>query len=72
MTNLSTLNFLVYSESGSAEKVNLSEEIKLMEDINSDLLVCAPDAAVRNIIGFAYSYCTMPSILLDEIDVYKN
>ncbi len=62
MTNLSTL----------LENGNLAEEIKLMEEIDSDLLVRAPEAAVRNILGFASSYTSIPSILLDEIEVYKN
>ncbi len=72
MTNLSTLFFLVNIESGLTEDGTLTEEFKLMEDFESDLLVCAPENAVRNILGFASSYTTMPSILLDEIEVYKN
>ncbi|MCX6224617.1 MAG: hypothetical protein NTV01_07690 [Bacteroidia bacterium] len=72
MTNLSTLLFLVNIESGLEENDNLSEDITLMEEFESDMLVCAPEAAVKNILGFASSYTSMPSILLDEIDVYKN
>jgi len=62
MTNLSTL----------LENGKLAEEIKMMEEIESDLLVCAPEAAVKIILGFASSYTSIPSILLDEIEVYKN
>jgi len=51
---------------------NIEEEFTLMEEFDTDLLVCAPDAAVRNILGFARSYTLIPSILLDEIEVYKN
>ncbi len=72
MTNLSTLLFLVNIESGLIEDGNLTEEFKLMEEFESDFLVSAPENAVRNILGFASSYTSMPSILLDEIDVYKN
>jgi hypothetical protein len=72
MTNLSTLLFLVNIESGLVEDGTLTEEFKLMEEFESDLLVSAPENAVRNILGFASSYTSMPSILLDEIDVYKN
>jgi hypothetical protein len=72
MTNLSTLYFLVNKESGSLEEGNIVNEIKRMEEIDSDLLVRAPEAAVTNILGFARSYMSMPSILLDEIEVYKN
>lgn len=62
MTNLSTL----------LTNGNLAEEIKMMEEMNADLLVCAPEAAIRNILGFASSYTSIPSVLLDEIEVYKN
>jgi hypothetical protein len=72
MTNLSTLNFLVNCEFGNLEEGNIVNEINLMEDIESDLLVSAPEAAVRNILGFASSYSFMPSIILDEIEVFKN
>ena len=72
MTNLSTLYFLVNNELGNLEDGNIVNEINLMEEIDSDLLVCAPSAAVRNILGFASSYTSMPSILLDEIEIYKN
>jgi len=72
MTNLSTLYFLINNELGNVENGNLVDEINLMEEIDSDMLVRAPEAAVRNILGFARSYTSMPSILLDEIDVYKN
>jgi hypothetical protein len=72
MTNLSTLFFLVQSESGPVENGYLAEEIKLMEEVDSDMLVFAPESAVRNIIGFANSYTFMPSVLLDEIEIYKN
>ncbi|MFA5816839.1 MAG: hypothetical protein WC865_14595 [Bacteroidales bacterium] len=72
MTNLSTLYFLVNNELGNLEDGNIVNEINLMEEIDSDLLVCAPEAAVRNILGFASSYTSMPSILLDEIEFYKN
>jgi hypothetical protein len=72
MTNLSTLLFLVNIESGLVEDGTLTEEFKLMEEFESDLLVSAPENAVRKILGFASSYTSMPSILLDEIDVYKN
>jgi hypothetical protein len=43
-----------------------------MEEFESDMLVGAPEAAVRNILGYASSYMSMPSILLNEIDIYKN
>lgn len=72
MTNLSTLLFLVNIESGLIEEGKQSEELNLMEEFDTDMLVCAPESAVRNILGFASSYTSMPSILLDEIDVYKN
>lgn len=72
MTNLSTLLFLVNIESGLEENGNLTEEIKLIEEFESDMLVSAPENAVRNILGFARSYTSVPSILLDEIGVYKN
>ncbi|TSA37711.1 MAG: hypothetical protein D4R64_05055 [Porphyromonadaceae bacterium] len=72
MTNLSTLYFLVHKELGNVENGRLVEEINLMEEIDSDMLVRAPDDAVRNILGFARSYTSMPSILLDEIEIYKN
>lgn len=62
MTNLSTL----------LKDGTFAEEIKLMEEIDSDLLVHAPEAAVRNILGFASSYTSLPSILLDEIEIFKN
>ncbi len=72
MTNLSTLLFLVNIESGLIEEGKQSEDMNLMEEFDTDMLVCAPENAVRNILGFASSYTSMPSILLDEIDVYKN
>lgn len=72
MTNLSTLYYLVNVELGNVEKGNASDEIKLMEEIDSDMLVHAPEAAIRNILGFACSYTSMPSVLIDEIEVYKN
>ena len=72
MTNLSTLINLVNTELGNLEEGNILNEINLMEEIESDLLVRAPEAAVRNILGFACSYSSIPSILLDEIEVYKN
>lgn len=72
MTNLSTLYLLVNNELGNLEDGNIVNEIKLMEEIDSDLLVRAPEAAVRNILGFARSYTSMPSILLDEIEFYEN
>ncbi len=62
MTNLSTL----------LKNGNLAEEIKMIEDMNADLLVCAPEVAVRNILGFASSYTSMPSVLLEEIEIYQN
>lgn len=71
MTNLSTLLFLVNIESGFEES-NVPEEINLMEEFESDMLVCAPETAVQNILGFASSYTSMPSGLLDEIEIYKN
>jgi hypothetical protein len=72
MTNLSTLLFLVNIESGIEEIGKLSEEINLMEEFESDMLVSAPESALKNILGFASSYTSMQSILLDEIEVYKN
>lgn len=72
MTNLSTLYLLVNNELGNLEDGNIVNEINLMEEIDSDLLVRAPEAAVRNILGFARSYTLMPSILLDEIEFYEN
>ena len=72
MTNLSTLYILVNSELGKLEEGTLVNDIKMMEEIDSDMLISAPEAAVRNILGFASSYTSMPSILLDEIDVFKN
>jgi hypothetical protein len=72
MTNLSTLLFLVNIESDLEENGSFAEEIKLMEEFESDMLVGAPEAAVRNILGYASSYMSMPSILLNEIDIYKN
>jgi len=72
MTNLSTLYFLVNNELGNLEEGKLVNEINRMEEIDSDLLVRAPEAAVRNILGFACSYTSLPSILLNEIDFYKN
>jgi hypothetical protein len=72
MTNLSTLFFLVNIDSEHEESNGLEEELNLMENFESDLLVAAPEAAVRNIIGFASSYTSMPSDLIDEIEVYKN
>jgi hypothetical protein len=72
MTNLSTLLFLVNIESGLEENGSLAEELNLMEDFDNDMLVCAPETAVRNILGFASSYTSFPSILLDEIEIYKN
>ena len=72
MTNLSTLYFLVNNELANFEEGNELNEIHLMEEIDSNLLVCAPETAVRNILGFASSYTSIPSVLLDEIDVYKN
>ena len=70
MTNLSTLYLLVNNELGNLEDGNIVNEINLMEEIDSDLLVRAPEAAVSNILGFARSYTLMPSILLDEIEFY--
>ncbi len=72
MTNLSTLLFLVNIESGIEENGKLSEEIKLMEEFESDMLVSAPEAAIKNILGFASSYTSVKSILLDEIEFYQN
>ncbi len=72
MTNLSTLFFLVNIESGLEVNGNISEEIKLMENFDPEVLVEAPESAVRNILGFARSYTSMPSILLDEIELYQN
>jgi len=72
MTNLSTLYLLVNNELGNPEIENGVNEINLMEEIDSDMLVRAPEAAVRNILGFARSYTWMPSVLLDEIEVYTN
>jgi hypothetical protein len=63
MTNLSTL----------LKNGNLAEEIKMMEEMDTDFLVlAAPETAVRNILGFASSFEAITSILLDEIEVYKN
>jgi hypothetical protein len=62
MTNLSTL----------LKNGNLAEEIKMMEEMDTDFLVLAPETAVRNILGFASSFEAITSILLDEIEVYKN
>lgn len=62
MTNLSTLLL----------NGNLAEEIKKMEEMDTDFLVLAPEAAVRNILGFVSAYESITSILLDEIDVFKN
>lgn len=72
MTNLSTLYFLVNNELGNLEDGNIVNEINLMEEIDSDMLVRAPEAAVRNILGFASSFTSMPSVLLDEIEFYEN
>jgi hypothetical protein len=72
MTNLSTLYFLVKNELGNVENSNSVNDINLMDEIDSNLLVRAPEAAVRNILGFAHSYVSMPSVLLDEIEIYKN
>ena len=72
MTNLSTLLFLVNIESDLEENGIIAEYINLMEESESDLLVSAPETAVKNILGFASAYTSIPSILLDEIDVYKN
>lgn len=72
MTNLSTLYFLVNNELGNLEDGNIVNEINLMEEIDSDMLVRAPEAAVRNIMGFANSFTSMPSVLLDEIEFYEN
>jgi len=72
MTNLSTLYFLVNNEPGNLEDGNIVNEINLMEEIDSDMLVRAPEAAVRNILGFASSFTSMPSVLLDEIEFYEN
>jgi hypothetical protein len=62
MTNLSTL----------LNDGNLAEEIKMMEEMDSDMLVLAPEDAVRNILGFASSYTSIPSVFLEEIEVFKN
>ena len=72
MTNLSTLLMMVNLESEIDENGCNTDEISMMEDLDSDLLVCAPEAAVNNILGFACSYTSIPSVLLEEIEIYKN
>jgi hypothetical protein len=72
MTKLSTLYLLVKNEISGIENVNLEEDLIMMEELDSDLLILAPESAVRNILGFVHSYSSIPSVLLDEIDVYKN
>lgn len=62
MTNLSTLLL----------NGNLAEELKMMEEMDNDFLVSAPEAAVSRILGFASSFTSIPSVMLDEIEVYKN
>jgi hypothetical protein len=72
MTNLSTLLSLVNLEAELEENGNNTEDISMMEDLESDLLVCAPEAAVNNILGFAGSYAWLPSVLIEEIEIFKN
>ena len=62
MTNLSTLLF----------NGNLADEIKMMEDMDTEFLVAAPEEAVNHILGFASSFASISSVMLDEIEVYKN
>ncbi|MDD4646003.1 MAG: hypothetical protein PHY99_08450 [Bacteroidales bacterium] len=72
MTNLSTLYILVSSELTNLEEGHVVQEFSQIEEMDSDLLVRAPESAVRNILGFARSYTSMPSKLLDEIEIYQN
>jgi hypothetical protein len=72
MTNLSTLLMMVNLESEIEENGSNTEEISMMEELESSMLVCAPEAAVSNILGFASSYTCVPSVLLEEIEIYKN
>ena len=72
MTNLSTLFFLSSIKPESEEPGPQPEDIIMMEEMESDQLVSAPENAVRNILGFARSYSSVPSILLEEIDLYSN
>lgn len=72
MTNLSTLFFLVNTESANDEDGNLLEEIHLMETLDEEPLFAAPEKAIVNILGFAAAYSNLPSALVGEIEMMKN
>jgi hypothetical protein len=72
MTNLSTLFFLVNTESANDEDGMLLEEINLMEVMDTEPMFTAPEMAVRKILGFAASYSTKPSALLNEVEFFNN
>jgi hypothetical protein len=72
MMNLSTLFFLVNTESEKDEDSKLFEEINLMEEMDSKPMFTAPDRAVNRILGFAASYSAVQSVYLKEIDLFKN
>ncbi|MCD6332082.1 MAG: hypothetical protein J7L89_02305 [Bacteroidales bacterium] len=65
MVNFTTLFFLVNQVEGPVE----NDE----EDLKTDAwLIEAPEAAVRNVIGFARSYSLISSQTLEYIDLYEN
>jgi hypothetical protein len=72
MMNLSTLFFLVNTDSEKEESSQLPEEMNLIEDLDSENLFKAPDEAVKKVLGFAASYMTMKSSYLDEMEMFKN
>jgi len=72
MMNLSTLFFLVNTESAKDEDSKLFEEINLMEEMDSEPMFNAPEGAVKKIIGFAASYSAVTSVYLKEIDIFSN
>jgi hypothetical protein len=72
MMNLSTLFFLVNTESEKDEDSKLFEEINLMEEMDSEPMFKAPEGAVKRILGFAAAYSAVPSVYLKEIDIFKN
>lgn len=72
MMNLSTLIFLVNTEAGTDDFEKSLEELSLMNDFNAEPVVEPPEEAVSKILGFASAYVSMPSALMDEIELMKN
>ena len=72
MMNLSTLFFLVSKDSETEDDFRLLEETEMVAEAKNEILFNAPEKAVEQILGFASAYVSIPSVLMDEIELMKN